>query len=336
MRILKFSMVVALVLAIVGPAQAIVLLQPYTGPVTMKFRNWDTGTLYIDQDGTTVGEANMDTLATVPGFPPDSFGVGEDSWGVVQLTEIWGAQNQMLWSGAIPGTPEITGLFWGERDTYLDQDSSGVGVIQKIHGIGFKIAFYEDANNDLGNPPGAYGGSGNVGTDRRTSEAVFEGATEGNLLWTGNSVPGFNALFPNDEFFTDFSPSGAVAAWGGLNAFGGMFVDLGTVYTDGADGAPGVVGVDDDGNGVVDDIGERGFAGSDDVAMLGSGNNLFDTSEPVDWRIAFTGKPDGTGEFLVLSDDPIDTIIVIPEPITMFGMLLGVGGIARYVRRRRR
>lgn len=332
MRILKFSMVVAIALAIAGPAQAIVLLQPYTGPVTMKFRNWDTGTLYAVPDGTTVGEGNMDALPVVPGFPPNSFGA-EDSWGVVQLTEIWGAQNQLLWSGAIPGTPEITGLFWGERDTYLSQTTTVQGISQDIHGVGFKIAFWEDANRDLGNPPGTYGGSGNTGTARRTAETVFEGASEGNLLWTGNSVPGFDPNFPNDEFFTTFSPSGAI--FNGLNAFGGMYIDLGTVYSDGADGQPGVAGVDDDGINGIDDIGERGFAGSDDVAMLGSGNGLFDTSQPVDWRIAFTGKPDGTGQFLVLSDDPIDTAIV-PEPITMFGMLLGVGGVARYVRRRRR
>jgi hypothetical protein len=332
MRILKFSLVVAIALAIAGPAQAIVLLQPYAGPVTMKFRNWDTGTLYNIPDGpATVGEAAMDALPIVPGFPPNSFG-SEDSWGVVQLTEIYGDQNQLLWSAAIPGTPEITGLFWGERDTYISQTTSVQGISQDIHGVGFKIAFWEDANKDLGNPPGQYVSSANVGTDRRIAEELFEGATEGNLLWTGNSVPGFDPNFPNDEFFTTFSPSGAI--FFGLNAFGGMYIDLGTVYTDGADGEPGVAGFDDDGINGVDDIGERGFAGSDDVAMLGSGNQLFDTSGPVDWRIAFTGKPDGTGEFLVLSDDPIDTTI-IPEPITMLGMLLGMGGVARYVRKRR-
>ena len=335
MRCFKLLLMGGIVLALSTQAGAITFLQPYQGPVTMKFIDWDVGTLYgiADPANPVQGEANLDALN--PQWPPPNSFCAEDMWGAAQLTTIRGQNNELLWSAAIPGTPEITGLFFGERDTYFDQSTTGGNITQYIHGQGVRIAFWEDANNDLGNPPGTYPG-GNTGTARRTAEAVFEGATEGTLLWTLNSGPGWDVTYPNDEFFTTYSPSGGILP-GGFNALGGMMADVGTIYTCGPDGAPGQVNVDDDLDGITDNLSELGFAGSDDVPMTGTNNWLFCGTPDdgvADWRIGFTGKPDSSLEFMVISDDPIDTCVV-PEPVTMAGLLLGIGCLGRYVRRRR-
>lgn len=335
LRALKLIGIVAVVAAIAVPAQAITLLQPYSGPVTMKYRNWDTGTLYAVADGTYTGEGTLDALPQLP--PPSRFGL-EDSWAVVELTEIRGASNELLWSGAIPGTPEITGILFGERDTYLSQTTSVAGISQDIHGHGFQIAWFEDANpaTAIGDPAGTFTPTANTGTARRTGQASFDGATEGTLLWTLSSIPGFDGNFPSDEFFTTFSPSGGIF-FGGNNAFGGMWLELDTIWLNGPDGRPGVAGVDDDGINGIDDIGERGWAGSDDIPLTGTNQNFFvdQPSPDPDQRAVFTGKPDPSQQFLVISDDPIDTVLAIPEPLTLVGMALGIGGLARYTRKRR-
>ena len=144
---------------------------------------------------------------------------------------------------------------------------------------------------------------------------MFQGATEGTLLWTLNSIPGVEAN-TNDHFVADFSPSQG-NPWM-VNATGGLWADLGTIHTAGPDGIMGT---------------------ADDIIMTGSANSMFlggDTPNDgtVDWRVVFTGKPDPTGQFLVLSDDPIDTV-VIPEPVTMASLFLGIGCLSRYIRKRR-
>jgi PEP-CTERM motif len=305
MKAMSLLAVCGVLFTLVTPAGADVasVLAAHEGPITIKFRNWDSGTLYNVQDDVYMGESTLDGLIQTP--PPNRFGI-EDTWGVARLSGIYDAENNLLWSGSIPGTPEITGLFWGGRDTYLSQTTTAAGIIQDIHAVGMHIAFFEDANNDFGNPSAA------PGTAKRTAGNAFTGATEGTLLWTLNTVPGFVSDYPNAEFFTTFSPSGAIL-WGGLNAYGGAYADLGTIHTAGPDG-------------IMDT--------ADDIMMTGLYNDLFVSNDNGgDWRITFTGKPDPEGTFLVVSDDPIDATLV-PEPATM--SLLALGLSALVVRRRRR
>lgn len=291
MRIKSLAFTIAIVLAFAVPASAI-SLGTYQGPVTMKFRGWDTGVLYNVADGVYSGAGTLNGLTQTP--PPNSF-FGEDSWGVAQLTTIVGSNNQVLWDYAIPNTPQITALFFGEQDTYLNQTTTAGVVSQQIHGVGFKIAFFEDpavTAPNVSNPPAG-------GTASRTGEAVFTGMTNGNCIWTLNSTPGFNVLFPTDEFFSTFFPFGS--GFGNLNSTGGMYANTGTINLAGGG------------------------------SLTGTQNDMF-TGNPT-WRIDFTGQS-SSGGFLVLADDPIDTS-VIPEPVTMAGLLLGIGGLVRYTRKRR-
>ena len=296
MRIARWAVTVAVVLALAVPAGA-VSLGGYAGPIKMKFSDLDTGTLYGAGDGTWTGEATLDGLAQTP--PPNRFGI-EDTWGISRLTVIEDGVGNTLWDRNTSSS-EIVSIFWGERDTYLQQTTTSGNVVQDIHGVGMKIAFWEvnPANIAL---PGAFT------TANRTAEDVVTGLnTGGTLLWTLNSVAGFDANFPTDEFFGQYSPTGSV--FGPFNAQGGMLADLGTVTL---------------------------FGGG---TLTGTQNDMF-VPTPVgvaDWRIVFTGvvpNAANTG-FLVLSDDPILATTVVPEPLTMIGMLMGAGTVVRYVRKRR-
>jgi hypothetical protein len=294
MKALRLSVAIGLILAVSSSAWAISLLQPYQGPVTMKFRNWDVYTHYNVADGTYVGQ---DTLNSLPQTPPRGGQPGEDFWGVMVLTDIYGKNNELLWSAAIPGTPQITGLFWNGSDNYLKQTTGVGGAVQNIHGTGLHMAFYEDPSNNFTNADDTV--AGKTGTARRTAAETFLAATDGNLLWTANSTPGFDSNFPLDEYFSTYSPSND--QFGATNAFGGLLADLGAV--------PGV--------------------------GTGPGNGLFDGANTpgADWRMVFTAKPDPLGEFDLISDDPIDAKI-IPEPLTVLGVIMGISSLVTYVRRR--
>ena len=87
MRWLTLLLVACLVLAVSSPAWGFTFLQPYNGPISMKFVNWDVGALYTAGNGEWTGEGTLDGLSQTA--PPDGFN-GEDSWGVAQLVEIRG------------------------------------------------------------------------------------------------------------------------------------------------------------------------------------------------------------------------------------------------------
>jgi hypothetical protein len=296
MRWLTLLLIACLVLAVSGPARGFAFLEPYNGPIKLKFQNWDVGTLYNVADGVYTGEAALNGLTQTP--PPSRFGI-EDTWGVVQLTDIIGVNgNVPLWSYLTAPT-EVTGLFWGERDTSLIQTTDGSGnVTQQIEGVGLHIAFWEDPNKDLGDPRLLYAGTGNTGTARRTGATTFDGATEGTLLWTLDSVAGFGT--GGNEFFATFSPSGNII-FPGYNSVGGALADFVT--------NPAGTGTQNPPNG------------------------FFLDNPGADWRVTWTGVHDPMNVFEVLSDDPI-LATTVPEPATM--VLVALGGLGVLFGRKRK
>jgi hypothetical protein len=190
-----------------GPAFA----SPYLGPIVVKYINYDVGQLYSTANGTygraadptrTDAQAigDLDALTTVT---PASFKLdpAEDAWGIQVATEIWNdTQTVRLWTAAVSPW-ELTGMFWGVQDTYLDQTNS---TTQEIHSVNFRAAFWVDDSPDF-DPTG--------GPSARTGTASYPTATDGHLFWSMLGLAGAaDSNFPADEFFTTFNPSAAPGA----------------------------------------------------------------------------------------------------------------------------
>lgn len=297
MRYLKLLTAVGLLLAVTGTAGAINIggTDIPNGPLVMKFINYDVGVLYHVPDGLYTGESTLNSKSqTGPlnGVAP------EDSWGIFKLTDIYNADQSVRYWSEATSTQEVTGIFWGERDTYLDQTRTGgpSTITQEIHGVGLNAAFF------LGTPVNNFnftGGPAATGS-RAGGDPVYPTATDGTLIWTFTSVPGWNSDFPGDEFFTTFRPN--LTGPTSTSANGGF------------------------------------FGAATAVPVLGTGiwNNLLnpDAIAPgVAARFDFTGNP-GNHNWLVRSNDPVQ-VDVIPEPVTMLGLFLGVSGLGGYIRRRR-
>jgi len=299
MRVTKCVLAVGVILALAVPASAITFPASFNGgPVQIKFTNLDTGTLYDVGSGNVgpiVGEAAMNALPVLVPVP-NRFG-DEDSWGIARVSEIDDANGNAIWS-RVTASDEIVGVFWGEQDTYFSQTVVGVTTAQEIHGVGYKIAFFDVPGNQVVTLPGTFTTAGRTAEDVVTGLNTLPGTT---LLWTLNSVPGKNEAFPTDEFFTTFFPPGN--SFGGENAFGGMYADVGTINL----------------------FGGGTLTGPDNSRFIGLPS----------WDINFTGVLPSTTNtgFLVRSNDPINAEVV-PEPFSMAGMLLGLGTLVGYARRR--
>src|SRR5687768_17206211 len=94
------------------------------GAIEIKAFNHDTGTLYNQQStGTVLTGAALDAQISRPALN----GMGSDSWGILKITEIYskiGSQQYAIYSH-LSNSYELTGMFWGIQDTYLNQVSAG-------------------------------------------------------------------------------------------------------------------------------------------------------------------------------------------------------------------
>lgn len=198
---------------------------PYQGDIVLKYVNYDVGRLYgsIGAGGFTppatgnyaravpanAGESNALAIAqmnAVSDVTPASYKVGafspggaEDGWGILRVDTIYDAsQSRILWSRTL-APYEITGMFWGEQDTYLSVPSAGNEV---IHGVGFQSAFYADASKNFNFDQGG------LGPAARTGLTTYPTVTDGTLIWTMKGLAGSaDTTFPQDEFLTDFNPA---------------------------------------------------------------------------------------------------------------------------------
>jgi hypothetical protein len=255
------------------------------GLIVIKYVNYDVGSQYNVSNGLYQGEATLDGLTQTP--PPGGLGV-EDSWAIFRVESIMDITQTVTYYNRGTAGMEITGILWGERDTYLNQTGSGSTLTQDIHGVGMHVAFFEDAamnfNPTLG--PTARQGNGNYPT-----------VTDGQLIWTFTSVPGWDTTFPADEFFTTFRPNAIVTD---TSANGGLLAAKGTVP----------------------------FFGT------GAKNDVLDPSgiaPGVAGRADFTGRV-GSNGWQVTSNDPF-ILRIVPEPATIFVML--AAGLPALLKRRR-
>ncbi len=308
MRCIKLCLVVGLILAVSGTAEAITFNQSYNGTIMIKLKNYDTGVSY--PVSSAVGIAAVDgivgqTPATnawngLFGNPliPAGYayaGQAEDAWMALKVTSIETPGGTQLWSDG-DGGQELVGMMYGLVDVAVG--AGGMAVLSD----GFNLDLYEQTAG-IFNPA--------LGTGGRTGFSTYTGATGGTNLLSAVAVPGIGI---NDLAALDPTTFG-----GQLPQFSHRsFVAQAGLYLDIISGpwdqliAPNSW-TDPWGGGAVADL----FATANFVYNDGSTTGGIPIS---DWDY--------------LSNDPTRAYYV-PEPLTMLAVFTGIAGLGGYIRKRR-
>ena len=274
--------------------------------ITFKFYNYDTGVQYAIADP-AVPYTGVATLDGLPQLAATGALPGEDSWGLLYLTEIdRTADDAVLWrhGDAAFGNTEITGLIYGGTDDYLMQTTTGSTVVQNLEGNGVHMALWEDTSPDFSAAAGPAGR-----TNPLNAMPSYATATDGTLIWTFDSVKGYESSFDTtktNQFLDNYTVNSLNPLNPVVSGGGGFFANTGTITS-----------------------------GSN--TFTGSLNNVFGKMIPsgVSIEINFTNTTDSTHKWLVKSNDPAYAR-TIPEPATSVLMLLGLLPIGIRLRRRNR
>jgi len=203
------------------------------GAIQIKAVNYDTGTLYntipigtsIGYSGSPgAGVAGGETTLNGPGVVSRPIQNGnpvgtEDSWGILRITNIQatasdGVLRDIYNSGV--ANFELTAMFWGVRDFYLNQVSAGSGLPgggQIIDGTGLRVDIYSDPSKNFNQTAGPAG---------RGGVSTYATATDGTLELSLGSTPGFiNANGTLGGAATEFESNTANVGYAALNVLGG-------------------------------------------------------------------------------------------------------------------
>lgn len=312
-RYCKLLLMGGIVLALTMPASAITLV---TGENNFKIINRDNGTVYynIGPKGAWIGDpVNVaNGVAILDAYLPKDIAVGrrfasEDSWGIAHTTDIHDVDGTVIWQSLSANT-ELTWMFHSATDYYAEV-SDGVGSVH-TDSVGLIAELWEEPK--LGGTPINM----TKGSPWRTGLSTYTGATEGTMLLQLTSAPGFlhvagdfgGPLAEFESIFNAVSNSSSGTAY--FDVTGGTmasFFDTNTITS-----TAGQI------NGVPNADAWIQFTAT--AASDGPNPSKLGGIPPYDW--------------LVTSEDPVRTN-VIPEPMTMAGLLLGVGCLGRYIRKRR-
>lgn len=338
MRLLKLCTILGVLAALVVPAGAVGIpfSQAYNGPLVMHLTNWEDSVTYSYNKGFLKDGITQIALGT-PYAASDvmrlSTGInlkgGENGWGIFQIDQILSGSitgGNSISTGAITlydkGTSpiDIVGIFYGGTDVTVTFTNS-FSYETSSAGLKFEIFTQPDTYYGSLSTP-ALGASArtdqnefpNVGYDGTNTNTLLVGAER---VITGTSQPGMDLY----EFYSSFN---ALATSGTFNTYVSV-----APLTEAFDSSSVSVG----------------FSGSQNTNF---NTNVFPTptykwdsvtlgpmvpGTTADFRLK--GGSEGTDyNWLVRSSDPLTTAFV-PEPITMLGLVLGVGGLAGYVRKRR-
>ncbi|MCX5677117.1 MAG: PEP-CTERM sorting domain-containing protein [Planctomycetota bacterium] len=328
MRHLLVLLIVGLVLVVSSPAWAVSIAfnQPWNGPIVLHLTNYDMGTIYSGPPGTY---GRIDTAAGLLAFTTAGgtvskapVNMGDDGWGVFRVDQILTAKvlgpNQIqatgteLWANGNGGA-ELVGMFHGLYDVNLRINPDGS---QTVDSKGMLYDFYAQT---LGTFNPSLGSAGRIGPGAYTTVGL-PGLVAGASNWVGGAAAtGFIAPLtgiapPDIEQKSGFDPALAVPF-----AAGRADVFFNVLHGDLGPGKPTTLdtnffkGTDSTGPTTADIY----------LAITTYGNNVGNVPG------AFGGF-----DWTVTSSDPASAFIV-PEPVTMAGLLMGIGCLGRYIRKRR-
>ncbi len=339
MRHLKLLTAVGVMLAVAASAGAtgIPFKQPWQGPVVMHLTNYDDSVLYDWNGGYLADNVTPIQLgvayapAQVKQYPGIATRPGESAWGVFRIDQILGAEvtgpnsitpvspNVELYTDGDAGV-ELVGIFYGRQDVSVTFLTPGPLGIQQITGTGDRYEVFAQ-------PVGTYNGGGPIGgpgASNRVAGVPNEYPTVGYVGdGTNTLLPGAQRVLTGvsqagvetHEILANFTPDGGGSGNGTFN----LYVSLGPVDPDGAGPLGSYVGTD---NYIFDTD-----------AFPNGGATASVPGTTADFRLKGTTEPT-LKEWLVRSSDPL-TGAMVPEPLTMLGVLAGIGGVAGYIRKRR-
>lgn len=356
----KLLLVVGLVLAVSGTAGAITLNRAYSGPIAFDLTNRETSNTYYPLLEGTYGPGGLPLPSNVgvdyyPGL--NMMTPGETGWGVVRINTIMSGavavtheqiienDADVLWSNGSDGK-ELVGIFWNLQDIGFVQGTDGT---QTIDATGLKLVIFEQPVGTFASFGGfAQGTAGRLAADQYLGigysalNTMIAGAT---VFATGETTPGFVGNAWTDiagdgfddnvdtEFAGSYNPNVGIGAIAGNAAFnweltGGTLDGLPAVYGEPDGGIPGA------------NLGST-LGGPDNTGWFwGSGGLTFSdfdaefvtrTNNPTN---AVGGGSPTIGDWTITSSD-VNTVYTVPEPITMIGAVMGIVGVAGYIRKRR-
>ena len=304
----------------------------YQGPWLMHVTDWGMGTVY-DATGTAISKTAV---------PDEPIQIGKTYY-----TSDWDLPVLLSTAGGKPG-------------------ETGWGLVQ-VDTI-YPAEWLSHANNSIGNPdvlnPLYFSGDAGVEmigmyANRQDVAVTFNADASQTFEYKGDTLEFF--LQPAGRFDTgDAGSAGRIVGQdkyvtAGYDAAGNQYADAEKVWTLKLE--PGYFGTKDETEGVSLFYAGGGLTGSSDefLSFTGGGtdevNWALDAFHPFkfkdddgdgvndflwsDIRVHVTTTPSEQMDWLVSSSDPV-TGTVVPEPVTMAGLMLGIGSLVGYVRRRRR
>ncbi len=316
-KLLSVLLVSALVLSLGGISQAVSIK---AGPLVFKTYNWEVSTLYTGgttgvtyfRDASTPGydAANplhglfsaLTATQTVPGVLYSD----EDQFGLLEVTQLWDgtvisggtdiASGNKYWDKGDNGE-YLRGMFWGGQDqrVFFGDDGEG-GQYTRIYATGINYNFYE-MNYDYTSDPQTNSLLEPWDRDGQDYFTNWRGNGEGTL-----EVQGTSSWF---RYIGDSvgNANGQTLVFLDADANIGEWMNNPTNYLDDFWTIPS--------------------------SLDGLFNGGASTEIRQSWTI-FAQQP-----WIKSEDTGYAYYQVVPEPVTMLGMILGMGGLTRYIRKRR-
>ena len=337
MRWLTLLLTGGLVAVLTMPAAAISFYETWNGPTQWTLLDVDSGTLWTVPVG--IGPVSLGTgsppapaypLTKAPGAIADATHASgfEDSWGVFQVVSIYKGyitpggtiarmtgSGSLLWIEELTDDREIVGTFWGLEDLVIIISSTGAQTIQSKD---LELLLYDQKFGTFAAAGGAslgsadrigtgYDGIGPINSVDGTSVAWMHATSSPGFLGDGTFATEFignfdpNVLTPgapagSAEFFVDVDPT--VGQGGVLYAEGNWHKGVGVEDAD----LRFVITVS--ANNPTNKVGGSGIP----------------PAPMFDWTVTTTDDVDG---------------YMVPEPVTMASLFLGIGCLSRYIRKRR-